>query len=209
MKLNYEASEILAALTGNPNGCGRFDLLTTSVIPVYVLGQEGGVGSGGAGAGSTFSDGSRASTILGTNRIYYLAPVVQLGSVVLEDLFLTDFTGVRQGVHVSFVPDPGGFTTITPPATSLAQGSCSPMGTSNAYLTSDVTAAVLTETHAVPAGGTLHIPLRGTILDPPRLLRVQTTAPTPTDLACWVSWRNYGAKQPGGGGFTRVYRRAP
>jgi hypothetical protein len=144
--------------------------------------------------GSTYIEGERSASA-GAHRIFQLVPQRVLGSIELIRLWVGNFAAAAIGVRVEFAECPA-FLQLSLPSSTWAQGSCTPQGSSNAFLTTDNTAVPPTPTHLVPAGGAIDIDLRGTVVDPGRMLQI-TAATFPSDLSAGVAWRNQGAKQEG------------
>lgn len=199
MKLSYDASDLLNTLSGNPNGCGSFEELGSTISPVMIVGN-----ANDPQPGSVFTAGSRAAVAGAVSRLFQWVPQAALGSVVFESLTLANFAAAAIGASIRFLDTPA-FLQLPAPAASWERGSARPMGTSNAFHTTDTTAAVVTDHVAIPAGGTLVVPLAA-ICDVGAMLEVQI-ATGPSDCAAWASWRNFGTKVPVGG-FWRQGRRA-
>jgi len=153
--------------------------------------------------GSTFSDGERAPTAA-SHRIFQWVPQRVLGSIELLRLWVGNFDVSAIGVRLDFLACPANLQ-LALPAASWAQGSCNPMGSSNAFFTTDSTAAPPTPTHLVPAGGAIDVDLRGVIVDPERIVQL-TAATFPSDLCASLAWRNAGPKQVQGGTYIATYR---
>jgi hypothetical protein len=190
LAVNFDPSQVLGFLQGTPVHCGQtLNQMATTIQPVAIVSTPNG-----AATGSTFFGGEHAAAAAAF-RIYQWVPQRVLGSILCDHLSIGNFAGAAIGVRIEFVVCPA-FLQLALPGGSYEQGSCDPMGTSNAFFTTDSTAVGPIATDVVPAGGTLQLPLYGFVLDPGRMLQVTADA-FPSDLSARLAWRNFGAKQQG------------